>query len=89
MTPEQQRLYGRGYSAGRRGSWPAHRPPSPPVEQVAAIMAAARELRDAVDAELAVFDPDDPMAIHLGPLIDRFDQAMTHVSDWLTKGVVS
>lgn len=46
-------------------------------------MSAARALRDAVDAELAMFDPEDELQEVLGGPVDRLDEALTAVSRWL------
>lgn len=87
MTEEEERArrnaYARGYAAGRRGAWPEHRPPQPPNEVIAKLMAAARKLRDAVDGELAALLPDDEWQRTLGEPVDAVDEALTAVSDWL------
>ena len=83
MPPEERRAYSRGYNAGSRRAWPEHRPPHPPVEIVARLMTALTALRDGVDGELALFDPEDEIEKHLGPLVDEADAAMSAVSEWL------
>lgn len=83
MTDSERRAYSRGYHAGSVGKWPAHRPPTPPVEAVAAIMTAAAKLRSAIDGELAKFDKDDPIELALAPRIDDLDRAMELVAEWL------
>lgn len=82
---EQRRAYSRGYSTGSQGKWPAHRPPCPPVEVVAELMTAAREVRDALDDELAKMDDED-WEKRFSPMIDRIDTAMVSVSKWLMAG---
>lgn len=83
MTREEKLAYAKGYAAGSRGSWPAHKPPMPPTELVALMMTAARELRNSVDAQLCLFDKDDDIVLAIGPKVDVFDQAMIAVTDWL------
>lgn len=83
MTNDQQKYYSRGYYAGARGRWPEHRPPTPPDEVVAALMAALRELRDECDSALATLEPDDEFVRRLGPRVDAADEAMRRVSGWL------
>ena len=83
MTHEEKLAYGRGYNAGVRGGWPMHRPPVPTQEDVRDLMVAAQALRDAVDGQLAVFDPDDPIEAILGPPLDDVTGAMEKIGQWL------
>lgn len=87
MTPEERlahnRGYSKGYDAGRRNAWPAHKPPAPPTPEVAAVMAAARNLRDELDGLLATIDPGDPWEERLAPKIAAVDLALAGVSEWL------
>ncbi|MCH8147384.1 MAG: hypothetical protein IH987_05225 [Planctomycetes bacterium] len=80
--------YSRGYNAGSRGSWPDHRPPAPPNELVALAMAAARELRDEADVQIATFCEDDPMTLAIGAKIDEFDRQMQKIGAWLLEPAV-
>lgn len=84
MSPEEKRAYCRGYGAGRRGCWPEHRPPSPPNELVADLLAALRGLRDGYDTMCATFSPDDEIVTQLDPLIERADNVMQRVTEWVS-----
>lgn len=82
MTDDEKRAYSKGYNAGARRAWPAHKSPvSKGV--VGEILAAAQELRDGIDGELATFAEDDELNIALGPLIDRYDEAMMKLNNWI------
>lgn len=81
----RRRDYARGYNAGRRGSWPDHRPPTPPDEIVAAFMDATMKLRNAVDGELATLDGGDEWTKRLGPLVDAVDEQFIAIGRWLTR----
>lgn len=83
MNPDFKRGYSKGYATGSRGTWPDHRPPMPPQENVAALMAACRSLRDGIDSELATFDEDDELNKRLGPLIDAVDDQFVKIGRWL------
>lgn len=76
-TPEQ-RAYARGYHAGAK--WPLHAPPAPPVPVVAEALAAAKDMRDWIDGQLAMgaYEEGD-----VGALIDRFDAAMGQIGIWI------
>lgn len=76
--------YSRGYNAASGRNWHAHRPPMPPDEIVRGFLVAARELRDAIDGQLAVFGEDDEIALELGPLIDALDDQFIKMNAWLT-----
>lgn len=82
MTEAEKKAYSRGYQA-RVNQWPAHRPPHPPLEQIAGFYAAARALRDAADSICATLSDDDDFVRLLGPLIDRIDQESVRVSTFL------
>lgn len=82
-TREEANAYQRGYSAGLNGKWPMHKPPRPPDELCAALIEAARELRDAIDGELAKFDPDDELELAVGSKIDALDAQLTRITEWL------
>jgi hypothetical protein len=82
MSREEKLAYQRGYQAGLRGRWPAHKPPAPPNEIVASLLLALREIRDHLDAELAaISDPEWEAAF--GPIIDKADEAAEAVTEWL------
>jgi len=82
MTNEEKRAYQRGYAAGLRGKWPAHKPPEPPNQIVASLLLALREIRDHLDSELAaICDPEWEAAF--GPIIDKADDAAESVTEWL------
>ena len=83
MTLEKRRAYSKGYNAGRRGSWPDHKPPMPPHGLTANLIASARALRDGVDGELAAFLDDEPLFEPMGPLIDALDDSLAAISTWL------
>lgn len=83
MTRDEKLAYGRGYNAGVAGKWPLHKPPLPPGEMISALMGATRELRDAVDGELATLCDDDRWQSVLGDPMDRVDQAMTAIGKWI------
>ena len=86
-TIEEKRAYSRGYAAASRHAWPEYRPPHPPVEVIAQLMESAKALRDAVDTELAMLDPEDPWQESLGTPMDAVDESMIAVSVWLASGV--
>jgi hypothetical protein len=82
MTTEEKRAYQRGYN-NRAHQWPEHKPPLPPNEIISGLMVALKNLRDAVDLELAKIDPEDEWTLILGPKVDACDAAMSAVSKWL------
>lgn len=82
MTEGEKRAYQRGYAAGIRGRWPAHKPPEPPNEIVANLLLALREIRDHLDAELAEIG-DAEWEAAFGPIIDKADEAAEAVTEWL------
>jgi hypothetical protein len=82
MSDEYKRGYSKAYNT-RAKQWPAHRPPHPPTPQVAAMMTALQELRDAYDTICATFSEDDELVISLAPKIDAADAALSAVSKWL------
>lgn len=84
MTDNEKRCYMNGYNAGRRRAWPLHKPPLPPEGHLKQLMQALLELRDGVDAELAVLEGDE-MVRRLGPLVDQADTALTQIGEWLTQ----
>lgn len=75
--------YSRGYNAAATNKWSQHKPPFPPEPLVRSLMKAAMELRDAVDGQLAHFEPDDPLEAALGPKIQEVDEAFAAISKWL------
>lgn len=79
MATDYQRAYNKGLTAGRSGKWPDHVPPLPP-DPVGEVCAALIALREAIDAELAKFDPDDPLNVTLSPHIDRATKALSAVT---------
>ena len=81
---DYKKAYSKGYSAGSRHSWPLHKPPEPPNEVVARLMACVSKLRDGVDGQLALFDEDDDIVIVLGPLIDDVDAVFEQIGEWVT-----
>lgn len=83
MNGNESRAYSRGYSAGRRGAWPDHRPPVPPSPIIAKVLEAAKSLRDAVDGELATLEQDDRWQTIFGNPVDEFDQAMIEFGEWV------
>lgn len=46
MNEEYKRGYSAGYYRGSHGSWPAHKPPSPPNHIVASMIESLSALRD-------------------------------------------
>ncbi len=90
-TPEESRQYqigyGRGYTAGRKGFWPDHRPPTPPGYVTGALVRALRRLRDAVDSTLATFDPEDEIVTELGPLMDEATEALQKVTESIVPSI--
>lgn len=83
MTREEILAYSKGYYRGSQGRWHIHRPPMPPATLARRLMETSLALRDAVDAQLAVFDPEDEIVLLLGPLVDDVDDAMTEIGEWL------
>lgn len=83
MTPEYRRAYAKGYIAGSRGRWPDHKPPLPPNEMAAELIATLKAMRNCLDGELAKLDKEDPWESLFGPLIDRADEALAKVNTWL------
>lgn len=81
--PEEVSAYTRGFTRGARGAWPLHKPPYPPEAIVRAMMAAAAELRDAVDTACAQFDPKDDFVTEVAPKIDALDASMSALTEWL------
>ncbi len=79
---ERNRVYQRGYQAGRRNSWPEHLPPWPPHEILEAVMKGARELCDAVDGLQAVYEEDDPAMQPLQRAVEGFNEATTAMAEW-------
>jgi hypothetical protein len=84
MNPEAKRAYSLGYAAGARRAWPAHRPPTPPHVLTGQLVEALRALRDEVDSKLAGLDESDEWEQVLGPLVDKADEALAALTDWLT-----
>ena len=58
-------------------------PPYPPQAEVAAIMKAARELRDEADSICATLADDDDFVKRLNPHIEAVDAALKAVTNWL------
>lgn len=85
MTRGEKLAYQRGYQRGLQGRWPAHRPPEPPNQIVAALLLALREIRDHLDGELATIG-DSEWEAAFAPIIDRADAAAELVTAWLTSG---
>ena len=83
MTSAEKLAYAKGYNAGVRDRWPAHRPPAPPDQRVAAMLHAARALRDALDVACATFVEDDEFVLTLDPPIAAFDAEMVKWTEWL------
>lgn len=83
MTRGEKLAYARGYNKASQKGWPAHKPPLPPDPIVAEMMAAAKALRDAVDAEMATFEEGDEMAERLYAPVDALDAAMRRLTLWL------
>lgn len=83
LDASEKNAYARGYQCGVR--WPLHKPPSPPQPVVGELVDALRAIRDAVDGELAKFDPDDDLNKRLDPYITRADNALKAVGTWLTE----
>lgn len=75
--------YQRGYYAAKMARWPEHRPPFPPHPLFKAAMEAARILRDEADNVCAVLDEGDEFTKKLAPAIDRFDESMIAITNWL------
>lgn len=86
MTLEEQRAYSRGYNTGCKGSWPLHRPPRPPDEQVGALVDALQKLRNGVDGFIATLcNDDDEITLDLGPLVDQADEALASLGEWIVQ----
>ena len=79
--PEFKRAYNKGYKAGAR--WPEHRPPYPPEPIVRQLMEALHELRDVADTQCATLDEDDEYVAAFEAPIQKSDDAMRAVSEWL------
>lgn len=85
---EMKLAYQRGYAAGANRRWNAHRPPLPPHELVAAVIAAATGLRDAVDGQMAMLEPGDNfLEESCGAHMDALDESLRKITAWLTGGV--
>lgn len=82
MSDDEKRAYAKGYSAGSRGRWPLHKPPRPPDEITAALVDALQALRDQVDGQLAMFDPDDEIVVTLYPFVDAATEALERVGKY-------
>ena len=80
-TKEEKRAYARGYSAGHR--WPEHRPPMPPDGLYRELQESAQSLRDAVHYYCSTFPDDDPIQVDVSPKIDRIDDALEKIGEWL------
>lgn len=80
---ETQLAYSRGYYAGSKHVWPNWLPPTPPQAEVAAMIVAARALRNAIDNKLATLDENDDWNTELGPLIDQWDEKEKAVLEWI------
>ena len=83
MTREEKCAYHKGYTAGSRRRWPAHRPPTPPVPALNRLMAALMLLRNEADGLCATLDAADTFCVVLGPAIDETDAAMEEITRWL------
>lgn len=83
---EYQRGYNRGYSTARKSNWPDECP-APPDKLVAAVFEAARELGNAVDAQMAMFDEGDEVAEYLYGYRDKLIEAMQAVRDFAQDGL--
>ena len=83
MTSDEKRAYSNGYNAGLGRRWPAHKPPTPPNERVATLLAAVAALRDEVAAQCATFDPGDPMVLALLAKSEAIDAELTKWTEWL------
>ncbi len=87
MTPDEKRIYYRGYSRGYYiglgNRWPEHTPPNPPQEQVLALFVAAKDLRDAAFSVLSVIIPDEDIFIELQTQANGVDAAFQEISKWL------
>ncbi len=81
MTMEERKAYQRGYQ--RASHWPDHKPPLPPNPILRDLVKAAMELRDCVDSQIAMLDPDDDWVEKYGPGIDKLDAALAAVGKWL------
>lgn len=81
--------YSKGYSRAysmRSSQWPAHKPPSPPQERIAAMLESARALRDEAATQIATFEECDPMSQAIAAKIDAFDAEMRRWTEWLRSG---
>ena len=75
--------YSRGYQAGCRDRWPAHKPPTPPEPVIGELVEALRALRDCMDSQAAQFDPSDEFVTETNPSIARADKSLEAVTQWL------
>lgn len=83
---ELSKAYNRGYYAGSRSWYPKHAPPLPPDEVIANLIVALQDLYNAVDAELAMLDEDDPWEIALAPKLENAFGALDGYREWLRTG---
>lgn len=81
-TEDEKRAYAKGYNAGRRNDWPAHRPPVPPEPVLAALVKALSDLRDGVDGACATLDESDELTAQLSPLVDAANDALVGLTEW-------
>jgi len=81
MTKDETRAYSRGYNTG--GRWPEHRPPYPPEGIIRQLMEALREIRDTADTQCATLEPDDKWVEAFDAPIQKADDAIAAVSEWL------
>lgn len=80
---ERNRIYQRGYYAGRRNSWPEHLPPWPPHDILEAALKAARKLCDAVDGLQGVCGEDDENMQPLQRAVEGFNESTTAMNEWV------
>ena len=81
MTRDERRAYSKGYLAGSRHSWPAHRPPVPPEPVLGRLIIAVQKLRDAADNICATLCEEDEFVAELGPPVDEVDTAMAAITE--------
>lgn len=85
MTEGERKAYQRGYC--RAATWPDHRPPRPPDPTIRKLMDALRGLRDCADTLCATLEEDDDFVKQFDGPIQKADDALIEVGEWLKSSI--